>query len=110
MTDTLYYDGKCALCSHEIRLLARLKDSSLILIDIHGQANQQSTWDKLTLMSVLHLQTSSGKWIKGLDATVQAWKHTKLGFLFIPLRWPVIRTVADYFYTKWANSRVCKLD
>jgi len=110
MPDTLYYDGKCPLCSHEIRLLKRFKGKSLTLIDIHSDDNQQTVLSTQTLLAVLHLQTSDGNWLKGLDATVKAWNHTKFGFLFIPLRWPLIKQLADWFYIKWASKRVCKLN
>ena len=72
MNNTLYYDGLCPLCSHEIRLLKRFKDEALTLIDIHSEQNQQPFFDKITLLSILHLQTSDGQWHKGLDATVRA--------------------------------------
>jgi len=58
MPDTLYYDGKCPLCSHEIRLLKRFKGKSLTLIDIHSDDNQQTVLSTQTLLAVLHLQTS----------------------------------------------------
>jgi len=91
MLDTLYYDGKCPICSHEIRLLEKLKKSSLMLIDIHSNDNQQDLFPPQTLLSKLHLHTSDGNWLKGLDATVKAWGHTKFGFLLLPLRWPLIK-------------------
>ena len=84
MNDTLYYDGKCPLCSHEIRLLTRFKSSSLVLIDIYSGNNVQTRYTNEELLSILHLQTRDGKWHKGLDATVKAWRHTKFGFIFIP--------------------------
>ena len=33
--DTLYYDGNCPLCMREIRLLSRIADSGLALVDLH---------------------------------------------------------------------------
>ena len=110
MTDTLYYDGKCPLCSHEIRLLARYKNASLKLIDVHSQDNIQATHTNQALLSVLHLQTSDGLWIKGLDATVKAWGHTKFKYLVLPLRWPIIKEVSDWFYFKWAKKRACRIN
>ncbi|MCH2191730.1 MAG: DUF393 domain-containing protein [Gammaproteobacteria bacterium] len=109
-TETLYYDGKCALCSKEIKTLQRLKDSDLVLIDLHSLRNDEFTQSpKSAMLELLHLQTANGTWLTGLDATVQAWSHTKIGWLFKPLRWPVVGTVADFFYKKWASRRYCKL-
>jgi len=109
MKDTLYYDGKCPLCASEIRLLMKYKKSSLTLIDIHSQQNNQTLFDKQTLLSVLHMQTCDQRWVKGLDATVRAWRHTHFGILLLPLRWPILKQISDYFYYRWAAKRVCRL-
>lgn len=100
MTDTLYYDSKCPFCSHEIRFFERYKNSSLKLIDVHSEDNIQTSHTDQTLLSVLHLQTSNGQWVKGLDATVKAWGHTKFKYLVLALRWPIIREVSDWLYSK----------
>jgi len=111
MPDTLYYDGLCPVCAHEIKLLQKLKRDSLTLIDIHS-LNSKATDDDIcrnALLAILHLKTSEGRWLKGLDATVQAWRHTPVGWLLAPLRWPLIKQVADKAYTFWAYKRICKL-
>ena len=33
--ETLYYDGACPLCTREMKHLAKLKQESLALVDIH---------------------------------------------------------------------------
>jgi len=111
MSDILFYDGNCSLCAKEIKLLARHKDSTLMLVNIHSDQKQQyaANFTDLELLSVLHLKTANGEWLKGLDATVSAWKHTKFGWLFTPLRWPIIAAGADWAYQKWANKRACDL-
>ena len=110
MLDTLYYDGKCPLCSQEIRLLARFKDTSLTLIDVHSKDNIQTSHTAQTLLAILHLQTKEGQWIIGLDATVKAWGHTKFGFIFSLLRWPIIKQISDWLYLKWAKKRACHIN
>ncbi len=118
MSATLFYDGRCALCSKEMRLLTRLKRPDLHLLDIH--TSDLSQWQlppietpgltaTTQLLSVLHLRTAEGRWLLGLDATVAAWSYTPLGWLFKPLRWPLIRPIADTFYTRWAQARACRL-
>ncbi len=110
--DTLYYDGKCALCAHEINLLKKWQRGKLSLIDIHrASASQLAEVNRsqIELLSVLHLRTKSGDVLTGLDATARAWSHTVFGFLFALLRWPLIRPVADYVYQRWAVNRACKL-
>ena len=111
MKDTLYFDGRCPLCAKEITLLRRLKESSLELVDIHSREHEliSCTKSKLDLLSVLHLKTSKGDWLYGVDASVSAWRHTSFGWILMPLRWPVIRPIVDRFYDNWANKRACKL-
>jgi len=110
MPDTLYFDGKCALCSREIKTLRRLKSSDLTLIDIHSlEVGFVDNVTRQNMLQVLHLKTTNGNWLTGLDATIQAWGHTKLGWIFKPLRWPVVNSIADYFYQKWAARRYCSL-
>ena len=107
MTDTLYFDGRCSLCRHEIKWMSRWADDSLILIDVHESNDLPK--EKAEFLATLHLQTDSGEWRLGLDATVAAWKHTPIGFLFAPLRWPLIKPIADKLYSYWAKQRYCKL-
>lgn len=111
MFDILFYDGKCAICSKEIKLLTRMKDPSLTLIDIHSEECSDAAVGKsaLELLSVLHLKTADGKWLTGVDASVNAWRHTSIGWLLLPLRWPLIKPIVDRLYHKWASKRVCNL-
>jgi predicted DCC family thiol-disulfide oxidoreductase YuxK len=111
MENTLFYDGNCPLCAKEITLLKRFKDSSLHLVDIHsiGHTTIALTKTKVELLSVLHLKSSDNSWQSGVDASVTAWGHTPFGWILRPLRWPVIKTVVDWLYYKWADNRVCRL-
>jgi predicted DCC family thiol-disulfide oxidoreductase YuxK len=111
MQESLFYDGSCAMCSKEIYYLERWKDDGLALVDIHSDPRRQQAgqFSDNELLSILHLQSSDGRWLIGLDATVSAWQHTPLGWLFKPLRWPLIKPIADSAYFQWANKRACKL-
>lgn len=103
--DTLFYDGICPLCLREIRALERLGDERLQLVDIHsyGPASGEPTRESMLLR--LHLRTAEGRWLSGIDATVKAWSHTRWGFLFRPLRWPLLASLADWAYNYWARRR-----
>lgn len=107
MTDTLYFDGKCSLCRHEIKWISRWADNSLVLIDIHKDIDLPK--EKSELLKTLHLRTTTNEWQLGLDASVTAWKHTPIGFVLLPLRWPLIKPLADKIYSRWAKRRFCKL-
>ena len=110
-SDTLYYDGNCSQCTGEMRLLMRLKNDSLKLINIHELTSPSPAlqMNKNDLLSVLHLYTGQGEWLKGLDANVRAWRHTYFGWLLMPLRWPVIGKIADKIYYHWAQKRASRL-
>jgi predicted DCC family thiol-disulfide oxidoreductase YuxK len=105
--DTLYYDGACPLCTAEMKHLRNLADADLNLVDIHEL--QMDAGRREELLRVLHFETVGGKNLTGLDATVAAWQHTRIGFLWRWLRWPVIRAVADKVYARWAVSRFSRL-
>lgn len=101
---TLYYDGQCPLCSVEMRHLRRLKTPELTLKDIHTQEDLSPELREQYL-KVLHLQRSDGSTLTGLDASVYAWRHTPIGPIMAWLRWPIIKTLADFVYAVWARRR-----
>jgi len=107
MKATLYYDGNCPLCAKEIALLRRLNRGRLELTDIHKA--QTLAKPNYEMLEILHYQTANGQWLLGLDATVAAWSHTRIGFLFKPLRWIGVKSLADRVYTRWASQRSCRL-
>ncbi|HEY7886260.1 MAG TPA: DUF393 domain-containing protein [Cellvibrionaceae bacterium] len=104
---TLYYDGKCPLCTREINMLRRLKTDSLFLVDVHEA--DVSAWQRQQMLQLLHLKRADNSWALGVEATVAAWSYTRLGLLFKPLLWPGIAPVARYFYQRWALKRARRL-
>lgn len=108
MQDTLFFDGQCPLCLHEIRLLSSLKRDTLRLQDLNELSADHAGPDWDTLMKTLHLRCANGAWLTGVDATVRAWSHTRLGLLWAPLRWPLIAPIADRFYDYWARRRYAR--
>lgn len=108
-SDTLYYDGNCPLCMREVRLLQRIADPGLTLQDLHSVPDRTGEPTRLEKLATLHLRTGSGRWLTGVDATVQAWSHTRWGFLFRILRWPLIGPLADSAYRYWARKRYQRL-
>ena len=101
----LYYDGKCQVCKNEMILLSKLKNSELELANLCEVKTDVVQDD---LLRILHMRTTNGEWLTGLDATVAAWQYTKIGFIFKILRWPGIRPFADKIYLSWTNKRFCK--
>ncbi len=106
--DILYYDGSCPLCAKEIAWLEKYQNGKLALVDINQPNALPKGISKEAMLRVLHLQTESGDWLKGLDATVKSWSHTPYGWIVKPLRWPLLSTIADSAYHYWANTRYQK--
>lgn len=109
MKATLYYDGRCALCAGEIRRLARLQQGTLALRDIHTVDAAENLPDPDALLQTLHLRTTDGSWLTGADANVGAWRHTRYGWLWQWLRWPLMRHLVDAVYAPWARWRYRRL-
>lgn len=107
--DTLYYDGQCPLCIREIRLLDRISDGGLRLEDLHQLSDSQLPPDtsREQMLRRLHFRDHSGHWRLGLEATVASWSHTRYGWLFRPLLWPLLRPLCSNLYEFWANRRYC---
>lgn len=105
---TIFYDGSCPLCVHEMRKLYRLNQSDkLAFVDIQspGMAEQYPELDVQAARDMLHGQRPDGTWLYGLDVTHAAWSAVGRGWLTAPLRWPGIRRVADRFYLWFAPRR-----
>lgn len=80
MTDKLFYDGNCPLCSAEMARLEKIKDNELVLQDIHQLDQEELPAPREQLLKVLHLDRN-GQMITGIDANVAAWEHTRYGAL-----------------------------
>jgi predicted DCC family thiol-disulfide oxidoreductase YuxK len=101
--DTLFCDGQCPLCMREVRLLTQIADDGLRLTDLHDVPDNPGEPTGQVRLENLHLRTCDGEWLTGVDATVRAWSHTRWGFLFRMLRWPLIGPLADAVYRYWAR-------
>lgn len=108
MTDTLYYDGQCPLCDREVARLKALSGDALVLCDIHT-VDDPNLPSKEILLQSLHLRTTQGDWVQGLDANVLAWQYTRFGFLIRWLRWPLIHVFSRRVYNCWAVRRYRRL-
>lgn len=105
---TLFYDGFCPLCVAEMtKLKAYDKGGNLNLEDIQlpdfKERYPDLSWQDLN--DRIHGQLSDGTIITGLDVTYLAWKYVGKGWVYAPLRWPIIRWFADGFYNYFARHR-----
>lgn len=109
MAVTIFYDGFCPLCQMEMRKLAKLdRAKRLIFEDIHQwdfcQRYPQLEWRHLNAR--IHALRDDGKMVTGLDATHLAWQQVGKGWIYAPLRWPVVRWFADGLYLFFAKHRM----
>jgi predicted DCC family thiol-disulfide oxidoreductase YuxK len=107
MSAVLYYDGLCPLCAKEMRVLRRWKSESLQLVDIHAADLNED--EKAKRLQVLHLETSPGTYLLGVDASVAAWSYTAFGWVLRPLQWRLFAPLVQGIYARWAKRRYEKL-
>lgn len=108
MQFTVFYDGACPLCMAEMRhLMKRNKKKVLKFVDINQPTFQLEypELDKQALNARIHGRWDSGEMLTGLDVTYAAWKQVGMGWLYAPLRWPIIRFFADKAYIVFARHR-----
>lgn len=104
----LFYDGFCPLCVAEMnKLKAYDKHKNLVFEDIQlpdfHERFPNLSWQDLN--DRIHGQLPDGRLITGLDVTYLAWKHVGKGWVYAPLRWPIIKWFADGFYKFFARYR-----
>lgn len=104
----IFYDGNCPLCSAEMRQLkARDPNNLIALEDLNASdfSERFSHIDKDYANTILHGETAKGEVLLGLDVTCKAWALTGTRAWIQLLRLPVIKTVADWTYLRFAKHR-----
>ncbi|MCF2910812.1 DUF393 domain-containing protein [Pseudoalteromonas sp. DL2-H2.2] len=104
---TIFYDGTCPLCVKEMTALAKRDKATCIkTVDIYSdEFTNYPTIDPDKANTILHALDAQGNLMFGLDVTHQAWRLVGMGWLYAPLRWPVIKPIADKFYLLFAKNR-----
>lgn len=108
MAFTIFFDGNCPLCLKEInQLKKRDVEGKLGFEDINaiGFAARYPDLDWQALNDRIHAIDEQGQVLTGLDVTHRAWSLVGVGWLYAPLRWPIIRVVADGAYKLFARHR-----
>jgi predicted DCC family thiol-disulfide oxidoreductase YuxK len=105
---TLYFDGQCPLCAREINLLRRrASEARLLLIDISDDDfNAEGLeFSPVQMQSSLHACFADGRWVKGLDATLWAWRAAGMGVWVKPLTWRAFRPLFSVGYRLFCRLR-----
>lgn len=104
---TIFYDGKCPLCTLEMQKLKSYDCHNLIMLEDLHQTNFESLFPHISLskaMAVLHGEYQ-GKVLLALDVTHRAWSLVGRGAFVAPLQFPVIKQVAHLGYLFMAKYR-----
>jgi predicted DCC family thiol-disulfide oxidoreductase YuxK len=104
---TIYYDGKCPLCSLEMHKLKRYDSKQLItLIDLQqdGFSEKFPHINVEKALAILHGEYQ-GKLLLALDVTHRAWTLVGRGALVAPLQFPVVKQLAHQGYLILAKYR-----
>lgn len=105
---TVFYDGFCPLCVAEMSRLRKLDNKGVIrLVDVQQQEQMAnfSEINKESALNILHGIDDNGRILKGLDVTCLAWHLVGRGWLVAPLRWPLVKGIADRVYLWFAPNR-----
>jgi len=79
--------------------------NNLVLQDIHLLDQYDNLPEKEELLARLHVRTVDGKWLRGIEANVRAWEHTRYAPLWRVLNWPIIRVFSSAAYEIWLQLR-----
>jgi predicted DCC family thiol-disulfide oxidoreductase YuxK len=111
---TVFYDGKCGLCRREIDHYRRVAPEAVFLwVDITINA---ADLEKLGVsyadgLKQLHARDSEGKIHTGVDAFILLWQQMpRWRLLARIIALPIIRTVANKAYNRFAAWRVERLN
>lgn len=88
-------------------LKKRDKANRLGFVDINADSftDDYPALNKEALNARIHGLTDSGEMITGLDVTYHAWRLVGHGWLYAPLRWRLIKPMADAGYRWFARNR-----
>ncbi|MCS0402762.1 thiol-disulfide oxidoreductase DCC family protein [Vibrio diabolicus] len=104
---TIFYDGTCPLCAKEMYAL-KLRDvkQAIKIVDIYSDDfSDYPQIDAQKANTILHALNDNNELILGLDVTHRAWQLVGRGWLYAPLRWPLLKPIADWLYLRFANNR-----
>ena len=110
---TVYFDGKCGLCSKEIRYYQRIASDGIFIW--HDIATDPAPLERLSVsqedaLRRLHATDASGRLYIGVAAFGLIWRSLRYwqiaGWL---IRLPLISHLASFAYNAFADYRFKKL-
>ncbi|WP_252374631.1 thiol-disulfide oxidoreductase DCC family protein, partial [Vibrio parahaemolyticus] len=97
----------CPLCAKEMKALKQRDSKQHIkTVDIYSDTfADYPQIDPEQANTILHALNEKGELLLGLDVTHRAWQLVGRGWLYAPLRWRLVKPVADWLYLKFAKNR-----
>jgi predicted DCC family thiol-disulfide oxidoreductase YuxK len=110
---TVFYDGKCGLCSKEIRHYKKIAPANIfdwqdITVDAHELT--QAGYSLSEGFKLLHVKDQNGQFHIGVDGFILIWKQLrKWEYLAAFVSLPGVRQISGLFYKTFANWRFKRL-
>lgn len=112
---TILYDGACPLCLREVAFL-RHRDqrlhpqaAQLAFVDIDSadyDPGSHGGIDYATAMGRIHGIDADGAVLRDVAVFRRAYTLVGLGWLYAPSAWPLLGSLADAAYRRWAGLRL----
>ena len=107
---TFLYDGGCPLCKRETDFLKRKdKFGNIKFVDINSDDYDPTNYQNISYkkaMSNLHGILHNGNLIQGLDVLAYAYQLIGLGWVYFPIKIPIISNLLKIVYSFWAKYRL----
>lgn len=111
---SVYYDGKCGLCSREIRYYKRIANKDVFnWVDITENPTCLEKFGVTykTALEALHCRDHQGNFHIGVDGFVLIWRHIpSWKFASYLIRLPIIYSLAKLAYKAFAVWRFRRLE
>jgi predicted DCC family thiol-disulfide oxidoreductase YuxK len=111
---TVFYDGKCGLCSKEINHYKTVASKGIFDWQDVTISTEKLDAHNITLVDALkflHALDANNKQHVGVDAFILIWKQLKRWHILAYIvALPIIRQIAQYLYKAFAKWRFKKLD
>lgn len=111
---TVYYDGKCGLCSKEINHYRKIAPEGIFEWQDITESADELAVEGITLsegLKLLHAKDNDQRMHVGVDAFILIWRQLykwRLLAWFVSL--PVIRQSSNFAYRVFANWRFGRLE